>query len=365
MTDKIVFFNDKNNLSILAKFSERIDSLSPDSDFEKERNSHMLIIIRDMKIRAKYWDNLCQFNIKHSGDFFIKDISSITNNQLQKNILDGMYSLFFCFVLELYLSLSNEKFERELELAYKFTLENLKHFDDKSKQKIEDVVKNMPIAIFKEIANSDAIKSIKNLDNILSKAEQLKEKWDKDLTEREKQVNKLKDSLTEYKNGFNFVGLYDGFDELSIEKNKEKDTILYWLKITGGIIVFPILVEFIVIFLYINEISSIQKSLIISILPTISLVAISTYYFRVLLFNYKSVKSQLLQIELRKTLCRFIQDYSDYSSKINKENPDALSKFENIIFSGIVMDQDALPSTFDGFEQIVKIMKSIKISQLK
>ncbi len=362
MTDKIIFFNDKNNLSVLAKFSEKIDSLSPDSDFEKSRNYYISIIILSMKDNSERWDEYCQISI---GWHMPKDklIEKISNKEkdISNDELDSIYSLLFTFLLEFLLS-TKKDLNINLEKAYEFTIDNLEHFENSAKSLIRFSIYDMPAQIFKRIANNDAIKSIKNLDKTLSDAKQLKEEWDKDLTEREKQVNKLKDSLTEYKNGFNFVGLYDGFDELSTEKNKEKDTILYWLKITGGIIVFPILVEFIVIFLYINEISSIQKGLIISILPTISLVAISTYYFRVLLFNYKSVKSQLLQIELRKTLCRFIQDYSDYSSKIKEKDENALSKFENIIFSGIVMDEGALPSTFDGFEQIVKIMKSIKIS---
>lgn len=90
------------------------------------------------------------------------------------------------------------------------------------------------------------------------------------------------------------------------------------------------------------------------------LVGISIYYFRVLLFNYKSVKSQLLQIELRKTLCKFIQSYSSYSKTMKAQDSDSLAKFENIIFSGIISDEEKLPSTYDGMDQIGKLIQSIK-----
>jgi len=89
------------------------------------------------------------------------------------------------------------------------------------------------------------------------------------------------------------------------------------------------------------------------------LVVIFIYYFRVLLFNYKSVKSQLLQIELRKTLCRFIQHYTEYSSQIKEKDSESLGKFENIIFSGIVSNEEKFPST-DGIEQLGKLIKAAK-----
>ena len=122
----------------------------------------------------------------------------------------------------------------------------------------------------------------------------------------------------------------------------------------------PILGELIFIYSNIKEIASMKEGLIASLFPTLSLVAISVYYFRVLLFNYKSVKSQLLQIDLRKTLCRFIQHYSDYSSGIKKQDSESLAKFENIIFSGIVSDEGSLPSSYDGIDQIGKLIKSVK-----
>ncbi|MDM8566524.1 hypothetical protein QUF74_12845 [Candidatus Halobeggiatoa sp. HSG11] len=362
MTDKIIFFNDEDNISILAEFKKRIDYIPSNPeipDFEKHRNDYINLIIGFIKERPEFWDDFCQINIKWIGKSFLISCRSTIKEEPSKNELDDIFSMCFRFFLELYLSTN---IDHDLENVYDFAVNNLESFEDRPKQRIEFAIKRMPIVIFKEITNTSSIASIKNLDNTLSKAEQLKEKWDKDLIEREEQVNKLKDNLTEYETAFNFVGLYNGFDELSVEKNEEKKNLLFWLRILGVIIVTPILIEFIIIFLNIKDITSIQEGLIISILPTISFVAISIYYFRVLLFNYKSVKSQLLQIELRKTLCRFIQNYADYSSEIKKEDADALSKFENIIFSGIVMDEGALPSNFDGFEQIVKIMKSIKIS---
>ena len=81
---------------------------------------------------------------------------------------------------------------------------------------------------------------------------------------------------------------------------------------------------------------------------------------RVILHNYKRVKTELLQLELRKTFCQFIQSYADYAKEVKKDDSEALSKFENIIFSVIVADNSSLPTTYDGLEQLTKLFSQIK-----
>ena len=99
---------------------------------------------------------------------------------------------------------------------------------------------------------------------------------------------------------------------------------------------------------------------LIFLIPLISLEIILIYFFRVVLMNYRSVKAQILQIELRQTLCEFIQSYANYSSAIKEKDKEVLNKFENLIFSGVLSDPEKLPSTFDGLEQIAALIKNIK-----
>lgn len=96
------------------------------------------------------------------------------------------------------------------------------------------------------------------------------------------------------------------------------------------------------------------------LVPIISIEIIMIYFFRVILFNHRSVKAQIMQIELRQTLCQFIQSYTEYSTEMKKQDPNALEKFESLIFSGVLSDPEKLPSTFDGVEQISNLIKSIK-----
>ena len=99
---------------------------------------------------------------------------------------------------------------------------------------------------------------------------------------------------------------------------------------------------------------------LIILLPRLSIEVILIYFFRIILQNYRSVKAQILQIELRKTLCQFIQSYVKYSSEIKKQDSNALEKFESLIFSGVLSDPEKLPSTFDGLDQLGNFIKNIK-----
>jgi hypothetical protein len=304
------FFNTNQSKTVLAKFRHKIDGIIPSDDFEKQRNSLIRLVVNSMETNPGQWDELCQINIDWIGDQFISRLSD-EEKGLAKSRLDDICAMCFRFLFELYLSMKND-LSMEFESARRFVFNNLHFFEEHAKNQIEYAIRDMPINIFKAIANSDSIQSLKNFNSVSAKAEKLKEDWEKDLTARENRVNTLKDSLSKYENAFNFVGLYQGFDDLAKEKIEEKDGILFWLKILSVLIIAPVLVELVFVYKHIENISEVKEGLIVSIFPTLSLMAIAIYYFRVLLFNYKSVRSQLLQIDLRKTLCRFIQHYSDY-----------------------------------------------------
>ncbi|MBU2325714.1 MAG: hypothetical protein KJ884_22405, partial [Gammaproteobacteria bacterium] len=61
------------------------------------------------------------------------------------------------------------------------------------------------------------------------------------------------------------------------------------------------------------------------------------------------LRAQLLQIDLRMTLCQFIDKYAEYSAQV-KKNGGSLDGFESVVFSGLVTIDEKIPSTFDGLE---------------
>mgnify|MGYP000585826081 CR=1 FL=1 len=128
----------------------------------------------------------------------------------------------------------------------------------------------------------------------------------------------------------------------------------------GIVILAPLVFEIIFVASRIDSDNVLGISHLLIIIPLISIEIILIYFFRVILINHRSVKAQIMQIELRQTLCQFIQNYATYSKEIKTQDAGALEKFESLIFSGLLSDPDKLPSTFDGIEQICNFIKSIK-----
>ncbi len=358
VSNKIVLFDNELTKSALRQFIVRLEMITTVNDFELTRNSMIRLILDAMVHNPQEWDDSCQINIDWIGKSFVNRISN-ADVEFSKSNLDNVCSNCFRFLFELYLS-TNNSLSIDFEESKNFVINNADKFEEKARGQIKFTTEQMPIAIFKSIANSDGITSIKEFENLSNKAEKLRQEWDADIIQKLDEAKILKDELSKYKTAFNFVGLYQGFDELSSDKKLEKSNLLFWLRIMGMLITLPLLLEIIVILFHVNNIEEVRNVILISFIPAASLVAISIYYFRVLLFNYKSVQSQLLQIELRKTLCRFIHNYADYSKELKDKGQDSLVKFENIIFSGIVSEDGALPSTYDGIDQIGKLLKSIK-----
>ncbi|MBJ6926881.1 hypothetical protein JG631_18670, partial [Vibrio cholerae] len=53
----------------------------------------------------------------------------------------------------------------------------------------------------------------------LDEAEKLRKDWDQELIAKHESVKALDEKLDEIKTGFNFVGLYKGFSDLSEKKS--------------------------------------------------------------------------------------------------------------------------------------------------
>ena len=249
------------------------------------------------------------------------------------------------------------------------------HLDGEFKSEILYIIHSTPYLITKDLFHSDEIKLFANFEDNKLAAENTLNRIETSNTTVEKQlssfkseldekidtVKSLKETLDKQETAFNFVGLYKGFNSLAKRKQKESTNSFTFLVILSfALIIFPI---YGMITVY-SPSSDINKytplNHLLAFLPLISLELILIYFFRVVLHNYKSIQAQILQIELRQTLCQFIQNYADYSKEIKKDDPTALDKFENLIFSGIINDAQNLPSTFDGMDQIGKLLSSLK-----
>lgn len=95
---------------------------------------------------------------------------------------------------------------------------------------------------------------------------------------------------------------------------------------------------------------------IIRYLPFVSVELFLLYFFRISIIQFNSIQAQLLQLDLRIAASKFVQEFSSFK----KEAAVDISKFESLVFSGIVADLEKTPSTFDGIKDIISSIKNDK-----
>lgn len=189
--------------------------------------------------------------------------------------------------------------------------------------------------------------------------EQHKGNIDNILKEKEERVQKLSEALNKQEKAFNFVGLSQGFENLLKTNKSSKCWTLFFLFLMGAVLLITPLSYVCLIANFTVE--SINDPYIWKLaIPFVGLEIILFYFFRVILSHYNSIKTQIMQIELRQSLCQFIQSYADYTKEIKENNAGSLEKFENLIFSNILSTPEKVPSTFDGLEQLANLMKELK-----
>lgn len=344
----------KRAVNLYRNFLEKVED---SNEFEQKRNKYLQVILRSFDEDPEMWDLYTQVSISWVGEILLSELNS---QESGPHNIDNVYSTCFRFFLEREISNKVElsPYFREIK---SFTLKGIDNFSEFAREQIEYAIRDMPTAILKEVINDSNMSSVKEFIELSKKSEGLINKWNAEIAEKELKVNHLKEALSKYENAFNFVGLHEGFKTLSDEKNGEKKNALGWLIALAIAALLPLIFEV----FYLSSNKSNYTSLIdyMSLIPMFSITVILIYYFKIALQNYNSVKAQLAQIELRKTLCRFIQNYGDYSVGMKKQDPDSLAKFENIIFSSIVTNEDNVPATFDGLEQIAKIIGNLKSSK--
>lgn len=213
-----------------------------------------------------------------------------------------------------------------------FTIHLNQHLDSKVLENVEKLQTNDTFIEDKQIASESLKKDIENIEK----------------------------SLEAQKSEYNFLGLSNGFralrkakaDDLTAEKTTYRNLtiaviLLVFIKTIGSLI-------------YLSSSSSISSVFIAVTITTIFFLFILLYFFRISLVNIKSIKSQILQIDLRLTLCQFIHNYETDTAKLrSKDMKESFDKFESVIFAPIVATEDQMPSTFDGLEQITNLLGSI------
>lgn len=297
------------------------------------------------------FDSRCLFNIEHVGRKFVDLADRISTGDFTH--LESTFALSYRFLIEFQIMTPggiSSDLEGILDQAVDF------EFGGSVTSTIRYAEHQMAVRIINRYVHHPDMVKLKDLPAVIRKSEKEREKSEELLTSREERVEELKNKLDTYKTAFNFVGLNQGFKNLRFQKRIEAGVGLFWLFILGCVMMSPPIYKICSVLMD-KPLIKIDLYLALTILGFELLLA---YFFRVALHGYRAVKAQLIQIDLRMALCQFIQDYADYAKEIRRDSPELLDKFDQLVFSGIVNNESAIPSTFDGLDSLASLIDKVR-----
>lgn len=323
------------------------------------------IILKKMSESDDCWLSICPFNYHYIDESFEKKLNFLKQNW-NSEILDYIFLISIRFLQEAELTMrrqyrekiwnDSDIYERIWDWFKSLKNDDITHNNisqlnyiqnDYSLMLLNDYLGNKSFQAF--LNYEENIKKIEQQSTILQKTS---DNIQKSADEKLEKVKQLSDTLENLKQGFNFVALSDGFSRMLNEKKSSKKWILRLLFLIA------VIISAIPAYKFFSDGGINLTWQQIAISAGLELVLI--YFFRVVLFHYRTVQTQIMQLDLRLSLCQFIQSYAEYAKEIKTNDKDALDKFENLIFSSILSSDEKIPSTFDGLEQLNSLIKQFK-----
>lgn len=327
-----------------------------------ELAQYTIVMLRSFLKDAEGFDFHCRHNIRWIGQKFLEELSNVrSNGGGSQQEMHRLFCMCFRFCLERDF-FTAEQHPDSLRSIRNFVTEGMPDFPNEVRSQLTFALYAMPAEMLRGLVRDPALMKVQTFLAERPRIEALKEDWDRDIAAREKRVGSLRDVLANLEESFNFVALTAGFQAMSKQKLDELATSLTGLKWLAAAIVVPIISELLYVMWRFDSLpaNGVDPRLLMLLGPLAAYEIVVVYFFRVVLSHYRSLKAQLLQLDQRKALCQFIQSYATYASEIKKADPSALEKFENIVFSGLIASEEQLPSTFDGVDQLAKLLQNFR-----
>lgn len=354
-------FADPSNNALLRRFVLELNILPSESVAPLGLLSNLDQVIDLMIANPLKFDEYGSVNSEWIGKHFFGLIEAYFDASTEKRqaIIRSIFTYAYRFLCELDFTQPGEP-SFEVRRVMSFVHENLEAFEGNERQQLVYAAYTMPAQVAKKLIGHPAINDFRKFSETVEVSRALREQWDIDLEKRLNLITGLSENIKKVTSEYNFVGLVHGFQNLKKTKDGERCIAFWWLVIIGALMLALPVVQINFVIEKLAEIDK-HRSILVYSLPTIIAVEIILlYFFRVILAQFRSVKAQLLQVDLRISLCQFIESYAEYVSKLREKDSAALSRFEALIFSGLVAEESGIPSTFDGVEQVANLIRSLR-----
>lgn len=358
-------FADGNNASLLKALIQALEKV----DGKGMQQPRLPPLLRDaVSLICDYadiFDELAPSSSERRGQQFFDAIDEFlradereTENEYERD-LRNLFSYAYLFLCEADLRPSY-KILFNLDRYSDYVHVHLEEFSGTDRQRLIYATHLMPAHVAKQLLKNHDFLNLLDIPKTLERLEQENGDWNEKIDADIERVTQLSGKVAELTTSYNFVGLNKGFQSLREAKKKESSSAFAFLIFIGAIMITTPIGAWSWVMLAEHSPPIPQINLIYSAPVLITIELLLVYFFRITLGQFKSIKAQLLQIDLRMTLCQFIEKYAEYATKIRGDDKELLGKFEAVVFSGLAPDESGIPSTFDGMEHLTNLIKSMR-----
>ncbi|WP_067095521.1 hypothetical protein [Marinomonas atlantica] len=318
-------------------------------EHKKKFNEIILNILRDIQSNYDYFDK-SYLGFERKGN--VKIIEHLKSISYHDDSYNPEY--FFKDLFPVYLEfLIVQKGPYELD-SFISSVEVVSFsFSEPTKRIIDRYSLTVPSTVMSYLLKLTKSSNVKDVLEIESKVDG----YNSSLSNNIEQIKGLESRIDNLKSEYNFMALSHGFERILSEKKKKSNDMSNYLFVMGILIMVPVMI--VLMFLW-NSLDDLGVKVLYVTAPMLTLSFTMIYFFRIILSNYNELKPEILQMELRVTLCSFIEDYIKYSKDIKKEDKEALAMFEKVVFSEINDARNPAPAFFEGLEGIANVINSSK-----
>ncbi len=308
--------------------------------------------LHEFQVRGEDYDDACGYNKSVYGDHFNSYLERYIERPTGIDALFGCCYRFVCeyeFVAESGLgsNLSNEK-GNLVDIDFGDFADASFHYSYANTQ--------MSMQLLRRVLNHPDVRSFSNFEKFIAGAISKFKDFEAEYERKIVRIKELEGQLKKNEQDYNFAKLNQGFYRLKSAKLGEKKYSFWGAVFMGfALIVLPGVKLFNLLPSPTDEFGK-----VIALIVAVGAELLLIYFFRIFLANFRSVSQQILQIDLRMTLCSFIESYSDFALEARKSDKDVLNKFEQIVFSEVSFGDAALPSAYEGIEHISSVFGKIK-----
>lgn len=374
------FFSE--NFRVLSDFGMKLESYAPTDEEEIKQASLLRRALAETNVELAKYDELASLTTQRLGGLVLAALQK----PIDKENVIRLLVFFAQFIREATLKKSERSSGEQEVLNYflgqpdwatnvfdGFYVDVVRHgipFDMLEEMQRGAGVHREDILGLKNTAVSDiraAVDSAKERIESVSETNEsamrrLKDEHFEEINQLEQRISGYKESITRLASEYNFVSLSHAFTALIARKTTEKWWSASVVGALGGVaVVFP-LISLLASQTFLDTALSTEwaPAAVARLVAAVGIEVILLYFFRVALRSYLLTRTQVTNLQLRLSMCSFIEGYRDFLQGSGARDEVILERFEALIFGQLPSHDANLPATFDGLEHFATIAQSLK-----